>query len=277
MALPRCPSCGSVIFPSAREGGDVSPLCEHCQSEAASTGHAGTTRRIAQVREEVLEPSGPFLLPGRAALPPEEVLEHLGTAPSQGAIAKGPAPVREEVLEPSGPFVLPGGPAVPSAALMMDADAAEEPEHDEDARERRRREEGDGEGGEEEAEVVVEPSGPFVVPSTPSGAAVPPVSLEASPGGAVDPYLHAGAAAVRGGIVRGAVRPHPDDEEAVPSIVVDPALQGRGELTTELPRSVREALGGTREPAPVSWTPLAIAFVAGMLAGAALVLAILRI
>jgi len=266
-----------VIFPSAREGGDVSPLCEQCQSDAAATGHAGAVKRIAPVREEVLEPSGPFLLPGRAALPPEEVLEHLGTAPGGEAVAKSPAPVREVVLEPSGPFVLPGAPAVPSAAAMMAADAAAEPEHDEDARERRGREESDGEDGDEKEEVVVEPSGPFVVPTTPSGAAVPPVSLDASAGGTVDPYLHAGAAAVRGGVVRGAPRPHPDDEEAVPSIVVDPALQGRGELTTELPRSVREALGGAHEPAPVSWTPLAVAFVAGMLAGAALVLAILRI
>lgn len=230
-----------MIFPSAREGGDVSPLCEDCQARATATGHG----RLAQggptaVREELLEPSGPFLLP-QAALPPEDVLEHLGSRPP-------PPPAEEVVIEPSGPFVLPSGPAAPPAALL-----GEPSRPDDDV-------------------VVVEPSGPLIVPTSAGGAVVPPVSLDASPAGVVDPYLHAGAATVRGGVVRGAPRPrHEVEEEA--SIVID----RRGETTMELPRAAGDASLRAPAHAEISWTPLAIAFVAGMLAGAALVLAILRL
>jgi hypothetical protein len=220
----------------------VSPLCEGCQTQAATTGHGrGERSGQAAVREEILEPSGPFLLP-QAALPPKGVLEHLGSKP----------PPDEIVIEPSGPFMLPGGPAAPAAAILG-------------GKEERQDDDGDV--------VVVESSGPLVVPTAGGGAVVPPVSLDASPAGAVDPYLHAGAASVLGGVVRGAPRPRHDEEEGIPSIVVD----RRAEATLELPRASRDAPPSAQAHVEISWTPLAIAFVAGMLAGAALVLAILRL
>jgi hypothetical protein len=149
----------------------------------------------------------------------------------------------------------------------------------------------------EEDEVFEEPSGPLVVPT---GA--PPVSLEAS-GEPVDPYLHEGAAVVRAGVVRGAPRAHQGADAEVPSIVVDPVLSDRHREPPSAARpstapiasraeplrpssapspppdepARRSLLPSVREAAEASWTPLAVAFVAGMLAGAALVLAILRL
>lgn len=185
------------------------------------------------MKEELIEPSGPFLLP-QGGLPPDEVLAHLGSRPP-------PVPVRDEeavVLEPSGPLALPGAPPV----AMADA-----PE----------REDGD------DPEVVLEPSGPLLVPMS-----APPLSLESSEvglhgaGDGVPARASQGASAVRGGVVRGVLRAKRAPAEAMPSIVVDPAIEG-APAALERPE--------------VSWTPLAVAFVAGMLAGAALVLAILRI
>jgi hypothetical protein len=253
VGLPRCPSCGSTIFPSAREGGDTTSLCEACKAKAKMTPLPPIGR------EEVIEPSGPFMLPD-AALPPEEVLDHLGSKPPPP-----PAPEDEIVIEPSGPLVLPGTTAPPLPGIAPSEVATED-------------------------EIVEEPSGPLVVP-----ASAPPVSLDAT-GEAVDPFLHAGAAVVRGGLVRGAARAHHTPPPEVPTIVVDPGLSDRPRDTASAPRpepvqapsavvveeaaahaSPRGPVARIGEAAQASWTPLAIAFVAGMLAGAALVLAILRL
>lgn len=211
MPLPRCPACGSLIFPSARDGGDTSALCDACQERARQTGHAGPALRFAgsEVREEVIEPSGPFLLP--QALPPEEVLEHLGaTAPAPPPMPP-PAPPEEVVVEPSGPFVMPGGPPAPVVAFDKSEGRGEEP---------------------------------------------PPV-----PTGVV-------------GVAHPGPRRAPVAEPVGPSIVVEP-MGRRAEATIELPRELRQAL--TQPPrASTSWTWLALAFAAGMLAGAAIAVAVLK-
>ena len=227
----------------------MSPLCESCQAQAKRTGHAaGPALRFAptEVRETVEEPSGPFLLPH--ALPPDEVMEHLD--------ARRPAPPPEVVvLEPSGPFVLPDGAGAPAGAILDGAAPAPPPTPP----------------APDDADVV-EPSGPFLVPSG-TGAVQAPFSLEKAEG-AVDPYLHPGSSAVVGGVARSLPKAHGAVDVSSPSVVVDTAVGRRGEATIELPRGDQAEAS---RPAHTSWTPLAIAFAAGMLAGAALTIAILRL